>query len=90
MKRHALVFSGIADFIVTGTSDLSRNLQFGLLLGERLLAADAKKKIGTVVEGECTVKSARDLGVKLGLNLPITYAMYEILYEGKAPIKNSS
>lgn len=78
--------SGIGDLIVTGVSNLSRNFQFGYLLGQGHSVQDAKEKIGMVVEGEYTVLSAWKLGQKYGLDLPITYGMYEIIYRGADPM----
>ena len=77
--------SGIGDLIVTGVSNLSRNFSFGMLLGQGMSSEEAKKKIGMVVEGEYTVLSAYKLGQKYNLDLPITDAMHEILYEGHDP-----
>lgn len=78
--------SGIGDLIVTGVSNLSRNFQFGYLLGQGYGSEEAKEKIGMVVEGEYTVLSAWKLGEKFGLDLPITYGMYEVIYKGVDPI----
>ena len=77
--------SGIGDLIVTGMSNLSRNFSFGSMLGKGLGAKEAKEKIGMVVEGEYTVASVYKLGKKHGLNLPIAFGMYEVIYEGKDP-----
>ncbi|OGN61568.1 MAG: hypothetical protein A3F09_05850 [Chlamydiae bacterium RIFCSPHIGHO2_12_FULL_49_11] len=77
--------AGIGDLIVTGVSNLSRNFQFGRFLGEGVDIDEARKKVGMVIEGEYTVLSAYRLGQKNHLDLPITYAMYQVLYEGKNP-----
>lgn len=84
-ERTLTGIAGMGDLIVTGMSNLSRNFQFGFLLGQGLTAEGAKEKIGMVVEGEYTVASAYKLGQKHHLDLPITYAMYSIVYEGKDP-----
>lgn len=77
--------SGIGDLIVTGVSHMSRNFTFGFLLGQGLTREEAKKKIGMVVEGEYTVLSAHKLATKYALSLPISEAMYEVIYEGRNP-----
>jgi len=41
------------------------------------------KKVGMVVEGIKTTKSAYELSKKYGVNMPITKEIYEVLYEGK-------
>ena len=38
-----------------------------------------------VAEGVKTTRAARDLGRKVGVDLPITEAIYTILYEGRPP-----
>jgi glycerol-3-phosphate dehydrogenase (NAD(P)+) len=78
--------SGIGDLIATGVSNLSRNFSFGVLLGKGVSSMEAKKQIGTV-EGEYTVLSAWNLAQKYDLDLPITSAMYSIIYQGKDPKK---
>ena len=86
-ERTLTGIAGMGDLIVTGMSNLSRNFQFGFLLGEGLDVKQAKEKIGMVVEGEYTVASAYQLGKKHHLDLPITYAMYNIIYKGQDPKK---
>jgi len=75
--------AGLGDLIVTGVSDLSRNFSFGKLLGEGHSNDQAMEKIGMVVEGSYTVLSAYNLGKKYNLELPITKAMYQVVYEGR-------
>lgn len=84
-ERTCYGLSGIGDLIVTGISNLSRNFQFGYLLGEGYTVEKAVEKVNMVVEGQYTVLSAYHLGKKNHLDLPITYAMYEIIYKGKHP-----
>jgi glycerol-3-phosphate dehydrogenase (NAD(P)+) len=78
--------AGIGDLIVTGVTPLSRNYRFGNLLGKGLNAADAKKQIGMVVEGEYTVKAAYELMKESVINLPITESVYKVLNEGYLPM----
>ena len=41
--------------------------------------------LGHVAEGVKTTKSAYDLSVKLGVDMPITGEVYRVLYEDKSP-----
>ncbi|MBS0615620.1 MAG: NAD(P)-dependent glycerol-3-phosphate dehydrogenase [Verrucomicrobia bacterium] len=77
--------SGMGDLCVTCLSRHSRNSAFGRLLGQGLSATEAKEKIGMVIEGAFTCVSARQLAHKAHIDVPITEAVYSILYEGMNP-----
>ena len=77
--------SGMGDLCVTCLSKLSRNYSFGHLLADGMDAQSAKEKIGMVVEGVYTCVSVYQLGQKAGIELPITQAVYAILYEDLDP-----
>ena len=74
--------SGLGDLFVTCSSTLSRNYMFGRLIAKGYSIDQAKDEIGMVVEGAYTCVSARELGKKNNVQLPITEATYKILYEG--------
>ncbi|MGE5196720.1 MAG: NAD(P)H-dependent glycerol-3-phosphate dehydrogenase [Anaerolineae bacterium] len=77
--------SGMGDLCVTCLSKLSRNYMFGNLIAAGLSPQAAKDKIGMVVEGANTCFSALQLGKKAGIELPITQAIYDVLYKGLNP-----
>lgn len=77
--------SGLGDLCVTCLSKFSRNYSFGHLIAEGLDAESAKEKIGMVVEGAYTCVSALQLGKKADIPVPITEAVYAILYQGLDP-----
>ncbi len=77
--------SGMGDLCVTCLSTLSRNYRFGRLLSQGLSAEEAKTEIGMVVEGIYTCLSAQQLGEKHDIPVPITEAIYSILYQGLNP-----
>lgn len=77
--------AGLGDLCTTCLSKDSRNYRFGFLLAEGVDPAKAKEKIGMVVEGMHTCISALELGDKAGISLPITTAIYKIVYEGLSP-----
>lgn len=79
--------SGIGDLIVTCTSMHSRNRRAGILIGEGKSMDEACKEVGQVVEGVKTVKSAYKLSQVKGIEMPITKALYRVLYEAYDPNK---
>lgn len=77
--------AGMGDLCVTCLSTHSRNYRFGRLLAEGLLPEEAKAQIGMVVEGSYTALSAMQIAHKAGIELPITEAVYKVIYEGVSP-----
>ena len=80
--------AGVGDLIVTCTSMHSRNRRAGILIGQGKDAQTAMKEVGAVVEGYYAAKSAYDLGKAKGIDMPITEAAYQVLYEG-ADVKST-
>jgi len=83
---HQLTFAGLAgvgDLIATCTSPLSRNRRVGerLAHGERLDAII--QELGQVAEGITTTRAALQLAAELGVELPITEQLYQVLFDGK-------
>ena len=75
-------FSGLAgmgDLIVTCFSRYSRNRRAGELIAQGRTADEAREEIGMVVEGLTTAPVLRDLSRRLGVELPITEAICEVL-----------
>ena len=79
--------SGMGDLVLTATGDLSRNRTFGYLLGKGLSVKQALKEVGQVVEGYKTSKALKAISDKNKLELPISQAVYKLLYEGISPIE---
>ncbi len=78
-------FSGLAgmgDLIVTCFSQHSRNRRFGEMIGEGRSPEEAEAAMTMVVEGVRTTKSVRMLAQKYGVEMPITEAIFAILFEG--------
>lgn len=73
--------SGVGDLIVTCTSMHSRNRRAGILIGQGKDVQTAMKEVGAVVEGYYAAKSAYELGKSVGIDMPITEAAYNVLYE---------
>lgn len=77
-----LGLSGVGDLILTCTSDLSRNRQFGLRLSQGEQKSDIIASMGGVIEGITTTQSANQLCDKLGLQSSVLHTAYCVLYEG--------
>lgn len=77
--------AGLGDLCVTCLSKLSRNYSFGRLIAEGIDPQAAKERIGMVVEGTYTCVSSLQLAQKAHIAVPITQAVYSILYEGLGP-----
>jgi len=86
MGGRAETFSGLAglgDLVLTCTGDLSRNRTVGIGLGRGQSLAEVLAGMKQVAEGVKTTQSARDLGLRLGVELPITEMVWQILYRDK-------
>lgn len=77
--------SGLGDLCATCLSTSSRNYKFGKYLAQGCTPDQAKEKVGMVVEGAYTCVSARQLAHKHRIDVPITEAVYSIIYEGINP-----
>ena len=77
--------AGMGDLIVTCTSLNSRNYRAGLLIGQGVPVQEAIQRIGAVVEGYYAVDAARALADRVGVEMPITQAAYEVLYQNRDP-----
>ena len=74
--------SGIGDLIVTCTSVNSRNWRAGKQIGEGKSLDYVLKNMGQVVEGATTVKAVHELCEEKNIDMPISEAIYRVLYEG--------
>ncbi|MGB7474297.1 NAD(P)H-dependent glycerol-3-phosphate dehydrogenase [Trichococcus sp.] len=80
--------SGVGDLIVTGTSRHSRNWRAGDLIGKGHDLDEVLNNMGMVVEGVATTKAAYELAKEKGIEMPITEAIYKVLYE-KVDVKKA-
>ncbi len=79
--------SGLGDLLLTATSEQSRNLRFGIALGEGKAIQETKEKLGTI-EGIATAHAARLCAQKIGIDMPITEAVARIV-EGRENIDSA-
>jgi glycerol-3-phosphate dehydrogenase (NAD(P)+) len=73
--------AGMGDLVLTCTGDLSRNRTVGIGLGRGQKLSEVLAGMSQVAEGVKTTKSAHDLAARLGVEMPITGAMFKMLYQ---------
>lgn len=79
--------SGLGDLVTTCFSIHSRNRTVGEKIGKGSKITDIMKNMDMIAEGVHTVKPALLLGKRLGIDMPITNEVYNVLYKGKSPKK---
>lgn len=85
-QRETLMgLAGLGDLVLTCTDDQSRNRRFGLALGRGENLDTARRSIAQVIEGASAAQEARRLAQTLGIEMPITEQVYQVLYHGRAP-----
>lgn len=88
MGAQPLTFSGLSglgDLIVTCTSVHSRNWRAGRMLGEGKSMEEVLEQMGMVVEGIRTTKAAYELAELQDIDMPVTKALYSVLFEQVDP-----
>ena len=75
--------SGIGDLVVTCLSRHSRNRYVGEQIGKGKRLDDVVSHMEMVAEGVPTTKAVVALSRRLGVEMPITVAVYEMLFENK-------
>ena len=82
-----LGLSGVGDLFATCNSPLSRNYQIGYALGSGKTLEQATKELGQTAEGINTIVQVRKRAQELDVYMPITNALYEVIFEN-APALN--
>ncbi|MDP2786911.1 MAG: NAD(P)H-dependent glycerol-3-phosphate dehydrogenase [Pseudomonadota bacterium] len=77
--------SGMGDLILTCTGDLSRNRQLGLRLAAGESLEGALRELGHVAEGATTALEVVRLARELGVEMPISAAVAQILNQEMPP-----
>lgn len=77
--------SGVGDLIVTCTSMHSRNRRAGILIGKGKSLDEALKEVHMTVEGVYATRAAYALSQKYNVEMPITEAAYNVLFNGTDP-----
>lgn len=74
--------AGLGDLVVTCTSVHSRNYRAGVLIGKGTDPEEAVRQVGTV-EGYACARATLLLSKKLGVTMPITEEINQILFEAQ-------
>lgn len=77
--------SGLGDLMLTCSGDLSRNRQVGLRLGVGETLDAIAASMNMVAEGVKTTQAVYRLAQRLGVDMPVTTAMYGVLYGNVPP-----
>lgn len=88
MGANPLTFAGLTglgDLIVTCTSVHSRNWKAGNMLGKGQNLEEVTAGMGMVIEGVRTTKAAYQLAKKYEVTMPLTEALYSVLFEEESP-----
>jgi glycerol-3-phosphate dehydrogenase (NAD(P)+) len=88
-KSHTFAgLAGLGDLVTTCISPKGRNRSFGERIGTGLSTEQALAATNSVVEGVATCSSVVQLAKKLNVDMPITKAVYEILF-CKKPVQKA-
>ena len=77
--------AGIGDLITTCVSPHGRNRRVGERLGKGETLDEIRQGMDSVAEGVNTAASVRRLAEQRGVEMPITFEVYNVLFEGKSP-----
>jgi len=88
MGAHPITFSGLSgvgDLVATCSSTHSRNARAGRLIGQGVPVEDVIRSTPMVIEGIPTCRAALVLAERMGVEMPITKAVSDVLFGGKRP-----
>ncbi|MFO1094942.1 MAG: NAD(P)H-dependent glycerol-3-phosphate dehydrogenase [Planctomycetaceae bacterium] len=79
--------AGIGDLITTCVSRHGRNRMVGERLGKGESLDQIRRTMEAVAEGVNTTASVKDLAEERGVEMPITFEVHKVLFEGKSPVE---
>jgi glycerol-3-phosphate dehydrogenase (NAD(P)+) len=80
----------LGDLLVTAYSQFSRNRMFGTMLGKGYGVKQAQLEMNMIAEGYYAVKCVYEINKKYNVDMPITNAVYNIIYGNKDPKREMS
>lgn len=87
VKRDINDSAYLGDLLVTAYSQFSRNRMFGNMIGKGYTINSAKLELNMVAEGYYATRLVYLIAEEKGVKMPITRAVYKVLYEAKNPKK---
>jgi glycerol-3-phosphate dehydrogenase (NAD(P)+) len=79
--------AGLGDLVITCMSAKSRNHTVGERIGRGESLDEILESMEMVAEGIYATEAIHRFAEEKGLDLPITKAVYEVLYEGAGPLE---
>ena len=76
--------SGMGDLLLTCNSKTSRNFSLGIKLGQGLNVKEATNNLSSVAEGMYSARAIDKLSNKLGIDMPITNAVNDLIEKNRS------